>query len=477
MSNRFFKFILTTGILFSAGITKAQFNISGEFRSRGEYRDGYLFLRDSSRSPNLDIIGRARLAFDYSYEKFSTRFSIQQAFTYGQNYYSSDTISKNTVNLFEAWFKYNFNGSFGLKLGRTEVVYDDERLFGASNWSMWGATHDILIAQWDPTDHKIKGDFGFAVNNIAPASPFLNSYNMRNNYKYLSYLYLNKKLLKNKLNVSVLAAVDAFQKYGLTITKIKNDTQYIYNEYDSIIGYLPVITKTTSLQEFPDILYARATVGAGLWLNLKKWSFMLNAYYQGGHVRDGRKLNANFYAFWVGYQVVKPLKLMAGYEHLSGNNFSDTTLMKTQVSGFSTLYGTSHRAYGYMDMFTSVVKDNMGMGLNDLFGRVTLSFSDKMSLEASCRWFSLPYAYLRVNNPKKGALPYQEVKKSLGTEMDLMYIYKPVPNLELNAAYCFFLPTATMEAYNDLKPGTAKFAQYAYLMITYKPNFFSSAKN
>jgi hypothetical protein len=33
-----------------------------------------------------------------------------------------------------------------------------------------------------------------------------------------------------------------------------------------------------------------------------------------------------------------------------------------------------------------------------------------------------------------------------------------------------------MERYNGLKPGTSKWAQYAYVMLTWKPTFFSSDK-
>ena len=173
--------------------------------------------------------------------------------------------------------------------------------------------------------------------------------------------------------------------------------------------------------------------------NLKKWNFFLTGYYQGGHYKDGRKINSNFYAAYVSYQVLKPLKLLVGYDHLSGNDFSDTTEFKTTVRGFSTLYGTSHRGYGYMDLFTVVAKDNLSGGLNDLYARATFTFfKDKMSLEGTYRWFSLPHNYLYVANPKKGTPPYQEVDKSLGSEIDLMYVYKPIPNLELNAAYCFY---------------------------------------
>ena len=38
-------------------------------------------------------------------------------------------------------------------------------------------------------------------------------------------------------------------------------------------------------------------------------------------------------------------------------------------------------------------------------------------------------------------------------------------------------PTSTMEKLNSLTPGKSKWAQYAYLMLTYKPNFFNSDKH
>jgi hypothetical protein len=303
---------------------------------------------------------------------------------------------------------------------------------------------------------------------------------VRNNYKYLAYLYLNKKFFGNKLSVSVLGVMDGFQKASITTNKTttRYDTLYVHDVNDSIIGttILPVVTTKSTTEDFPTTVYVRGTFGAGAWLNLKKWSFFLNGYYQFGHIKDGRKLNSNFYAAYIAYQVVKPLRLLVGYEHLSGNNFSDTTRFKSEVRGFSTLYGTSHRGYGYMDMFTVLVRDNLSPGLNDLYGRATVGFTDKMSLEVTYRWFSLPYGYLYSKPAKPGQLPYREVKKSLGSEVDLMFVYKPIPNLELNAAYCFFLPTETMELYDGLKAGTSRWAQYAYIMITYKPNFFSTEK-
>ena len=472
----FFSFI----VFICADNLKAQFSISGEFRMRGEYREGYMSLRDSSKTPYADILGRARLVFDFNSEKIMTRFSLNDAWVYGQNNYSSDTISKNTVNIFEAFLKYNFTKSFALKVGRSELVYDDERFLGASNWSMWGATHDIVLSQWETPGAKYKGDFGFAVNNIAPTSPYLSSYLLKN-YKYMGFLWEQKKFFRDKFIISFLGLVDAFQKPGLTsVTKtITYDTLMVKDTTGNVIGY--TVTKdsvsTSKTTDYPSQLYARATAGLNFLVNLKKWSFFLTGYYQWGHYKDGRKINSHFYSAWVSYQVIKALKLQIGFDHLSGNNFSKTTTLKTTVKGFSTLYGTAHRAYGYMDLFNTLVKDNLSTGLNDLYLRGTVSLDEKTSVEGTWRWFSIPYGYLsRIPAPNSRELPYMSVDKSLGHELDVMFVYKPLANLELNAAYCLFLPTSSMELMSNIASGKSKFANYAYLMITYKPNFFISGK-
>jgi len=475
-------FIIATSFIFFLSMNlKAQFNVSGEFRMRGEFRDGYSTLRDSSKTPYADILGRARLFVDYKTDKITTRFSLQDAWVFGQNNFSSDTISKNTVNMFEAWLKYNFTKNLGVKVGRVELSYDDQRFLGRNDWSMWGSIHDLVMVQWDAQKANNKADLGFAINNNAPANPkipFLNSYTL-NNYKYMGYLWEQKKLFKEKLTLSLLAFIDSYQKNSETSTTSKTtyDTLLIRNSHDSIIGTTiqKNVTKITNTTDFPTVLYAKATVGLDAFLNLKKWNFFLSGYYEGGHVKDGRKLSAWFYAAYASFQVVKPLNLMIGYDHLGGNDFSDITGQKTKVTGFSTPYGTAHRLYGYMDLWNSYVKDYSTAGLNDLYARATVSFNENHSIEATYRWFSLDKGFLNIKDTKNN-LPYTKVDKSLGSEVDLMYVYKVLPNLDLNLAYCFFLQTKTMELQRGLKEGTSKFAQYAYIMLTYKPNFFTSEK-
>lgn len=459
-----------------AGTATAQFIISGEFRPRAEYRDGYLKLGDSSMAGYATILGRSRLIFDYNSEKIQTRFSVQHTFVFGENPYSSDTITKNTVNIFEGWFRYNFTKNFAVRIGRMGLTYDDMRIFGLSNWKQWGATHDLVNLEWKAPEANYVGDYGFAINNTAPASSYLGDYTLKN-YKYMSYLYNQKKFFKDKLTVSLLGVMDAYQRYKTTAQPKKTDTTWVMNNNDTVGSFTTIVPATTIVETNKLLIYARGTVGATVAFNWNNLNVFANGYYQTGHYKDGRKLSAHFLGGWVSYRVIKPLTLMVGYEQLSGNNASDTTVLKNNVHGFATLFGTNHSFYGYMDMYqTYLGQDALHNGLNDLYGRATVKFSEKTSLEATYRWFSLPYGYLPYKVTKKPDLPYQSVKTDLGSEVDLMFLYKPIPNLELNAAYCLYLKTNTREILDGLKTGKGRLAQYAYLMITYKPNFFSSEK-
>jgi hypothetical protein len=82
----------------------------------------------------------------------------------------------------------------------------------------------------------------------------------------------------------------------------------------------------------------------------------------------------------------------------------------------------------------------------------------------------MPYGYLTV----KGKV--QSVSTSLGSELDLMFVYKPITNLELNAACCYYFKNTTRELVDGLVAGKGRNGEFAYVMITYKPNFFTSEK-
>jgi len=458
------KLLLLAVFLLLAATSSAQFTISGEFRPRAEYRDGYTRLRDSTQTGYFDILGRTRLIFDYKSEQFTTRFSIQHAYVFGENnLFNSDTIRNNTVNIFEAWFKYDFTKGFAIRVGRTALSYDDQRLIGYNNWRPQGSAHDIVGLQWNCPKSTYQGDFSFAVNNAAPAGAFLSNYSLKN-YKYMTYLWNQMSFFKDMLKVSLMGVVDAYQLP--TQYKSVTQTTYVFNGTDTV-GFF----NTTSLVPVtdPNQVYARYTVGGNAWFNWKKLSVWAGGYYQGGHIQDGREVSATMWGVNAYYQIVKPFRLGAGYERMSGtdNNPDRKAEVAKKVNSFNTLYGTAHQLYGYMDMFNTMLYSVPNYpGLNQIYARGTVNFSKVTSLEATWRYFSFSQEYLPDGT---------KVGKNLGSELDLMFIYKPLPNFELNAAYCYFFPTSAMEKLNGLK-SSVKGSQYAYIQITYKPKFFSTEK-
>ncbi len=464
-----YKLIFLTAFLMLLGTSSmAQFTVSGEFRPRAEYRDGYTKLRDSTQTAYGDILGRERIIFDYNNEKFTTRFSLQHAFVFGENnFYNSDTIRNNTVNIFEAWFKYNFLSSFSFRVGRITLSYDDQRVIGYNNWRPQGSAHDMVGFQWGVVKAAYQGDFGFAINNADPAGAFLSNYNMKN-YKYMSYLWNQKTFFKEMLKISVMGIIDAYQLPTQYQTVTSSQTLWVINGKDTV-GHTTLTTKSQVPVTGPNQLYARFTLGGNVWFNWKNLGIWAGGYYQGGHIQDGRQVSANMYGINASYQIVKPFRLMAGYEHLSGtdNNPDKKSDVAKKVTSFNVLYGTNHQLYGYMDLFNSMLTTTPNYpGLNQIYARGTVNFSKVTSLEATWRYFSFGKEYLTDGT---------KVNKNLGSELDFMFLYKPLPNVELNAAYCYFFPTSTMELFNGLK-SSVKGSQYAYLMITYKPKFFTTEK-
>ncbi|MCX6286882.1 MAG: alginate export family protein [Bacteroidetes bacterium] len=447
----------------------AQFTVSGEFRPRAEYRDGYTKLRDSTQTAYGDILGRARIIFDYKNEKFTTRFSLQHAFVFGENNcFNSDTIRNNTVNIFEAWFKYNFLANFSVRVGRIAISYDDQRLIGYNNWRPQGSAHDMVGFQWGAEKAAYQGDFGFAINNTSPAGAFISNYNMKN-YKYMSYLWNQKSFFRNMLKISVMGLIDAYQLPTQYQKVTSTQILWVINGQDTI-GHTTLTTTSQVPITNPNQVYARFTLGGNVWFNWKNLSIWAGGYFQGGNIQDGREVVANMYGVNAAYQIVKPFRLMAGYEHLSGtdNNPANKAEVAKKVNSFNVLYGTNHQLYGYMDLFNSMLTTSPNYpGLNQIYARGTVNFSKVTSLEATWRYFSFGKEYLTDGT---------KVSRNLGSELDLMFLYKPLPNVELNAAYCYFFPTSAMELYNGLK-SSVKGSQYVYLMITYKPKFFSTEKN
>ncbi|NVN93852.1 MAG: alginate export family protein [Bacteroidetes bacterium] len=418
-------------LVFSFQITSAQFAINGELRTKTMLLDGYKQLLSGSQNPYGLIVQRSRLLFDYKKDNMTFGFSVQDIRNWGQD---ATSTSNNNIGVFEAWAKYNFNENFAIKFGRQQIKYDDERLLSISNWSDQGIVHDLAVFQYDNKAKTLKADLGLAMNNNAGSALFLSDYTVKN-YKYLSYLWLNKPFVNNKLDVSLVSILDVNQK--------------------------PTDANT---------LNSRFTIGPNINYNIGKLKIGGVFYYQGGKLADGKTVKANFYSAKLNYKITKGIELAVAYDHYSGTDFKDTTIAKTESTTFDKLYGTGHTFLGYMDYFTGNSSDiTKGAGVNDLYIRAIFDFKEKHNIEATYHLYNLDKAYVLVSS-KASYL----IDKNLGSEIDFIYTYKYNKVMNLSLGYCTMLPNESMEYLSKINKGESKFAQFAYLMITLKPNFFTS---
>ena len=68
--------------------------------------------------------------------------------------------------------------------------------------------------------------------------------------------------------------------------------------------------------------------------------------------------------------------------------------------------------------------------------------------------------------------PTELATKGLGSELDLTLQWKIMKEATLQAGYSFMLPTETLEKNKKVYGKDTRFPQFAYVMITVKPDLF-----
>jgi hypothetical protein len=415
---------LVIGIVFTSS---AQLSVSCNFRNRGEFRYGQGELPDPSKRPALFINQRARLMLDYNNPKYLLNITIQDARVWGDTEPKHDNGSP---DLFEAWIKYYFTKKLSVKFGRQRLIYDDQRLLSETDWNNKGSSHDLAVIQYENNDRLLSCHLGLGLNNLNE-DKFLSDYNL-NYYKYLSYLWLHKKL-SDKLNISLVDILDANQKPA-----------------------------------FKNIIYVRNTAGTNVNFEQGRISAGASLYIQHGNISTGEKVLSNFYAAKFSWDIFRNTSLILGYDHYSGTDLSDSIKIKTKTNSFSKLYGSNHRFLGYMDYFgKDIASENNGAGINNINIRVENTVTRNIKSQITWHWFALDKKYLSATN---------KVDKYLGFEIDLMLTYKAGNDISLKAGYSFMLPNESLEIIDEIEEGKSSFAQFGWLQVQFTPTFYSKTK-
>jgi hypothetical protein len=507
LNQRTLALILLFSSCFFTKTATAQLSLTGQIRTRGELRDGYGTLELSGGKPAAQIAQRTRLTFNYKSSRIIFQTSIQDVRLWGQDASTITPADGSKLAIHEAWaelilsnkkdntFKVSPFDYFGIKIGRQELVYDDERLLGASDWLTQARRHDAIVfkllqsgwqvdlgaafnqntdainyngtyytpANVPATVKDSKGNLvntptgyiplinaaGISAKNGSPAflnPPGTNALNQ--NYKALQYLYAARKFGKTK--ISGLFVADEFGKYILDSVKntAGTDVGYVYGKHFNQSG---VNTRYTT----------------GLLINpvfgdKNQWALNGGYYYQGGYDKDGLKLSAYTYTISVAYKATH-LGYTVGLDVLSGNDAFSTS---TTNHRFDPLYGTPHKFWGYMDYFYAASGSPTG-GLTDPYLKVKYtSANSRLTTELAGHYFLL-------ENSQKD-LAGVSVSKHLGTELDLTAGYKLNPFTTVDVGLSYMAATSSMEYAKNITPSTANLKPvWAFLQINIKPEFLN----
>jgi len=491
-------------ILFGAK-GNAQVIVGGELRTRTEFRDGDGTLETKGNTPAFFTSQRSRITFDFKGEHVLFHTALQDVRLWGQDASTINNADGNKLSLHEAWaeivlanrndsmFRHSAVDYFAIRIGRQEILYDDQRLLGNLDWLQQARRHDAAVFKF--LNNGWQTDLGIAFNqntdafnyngtyytpanlapyvkdskgNLVPTPPgFIplvnaqgissksgtpatvgqaSSNGLYQDYKALQYVYGSKTF--NKTKISALFLADYFGKY--INDSVKNiagtDTGYIYGKNFNQKGVNCRLTGGLLVNSFLD--------------PERKFIVTGGFYYQGGRDKDGLKLSAFTSTFSISYTRDGFLYAL-GWDYLSGNNsFSSSTTNHR----FDPLYGTPHKFWGFMDYFYVGTGSPTG-GLNDPYAKIRYE-ADK---ERFC--VEVDYHYFRLGSDQKD-IQGEAIRKYLGSEVDLVTSYALNKITALEYGFSVMAATHSMEYAKNITPGTVNLTNvWSYLMITIKPEF------
>lgn len=415
--------------------TKAQLSVNGQLRTRTEFRNGQGAPLSKGLKPAMFTSQRSRLNLLFNSYRLKMNVTLQDVRVWGQDaslINRTTTADNNGVMLHEAWAEILLTDtalkqkSLNLKIGRQELVYDDQRLLGNLDWLQQGRRHDAAVLKFEQNNWMVHLGGGFNQNkeksagtiyDNTPAGNYTASTNGAPMYKSMEFLYAGRKIGKGKL--SFLFFSDQFNPYRM----------------DSV-GSGVAKTFTTGT-------WTRATTGLFFTNSFGKLDITASAYHQFGKNGAGNKINGQLYSL-SGFYTPRKLGIGAG---------ADITTAR-----FDPLYGTPHKFWGLMDYFY-VASPFGNHGLADYYIKTKLKTSDRLLIAADFHYFT---AISGISG----------FSKTYGQEIDLVGSYNLTKEISFEAGYSHFFSTAALSSPTVKNiPNAKNQADWAYLMINIRPSF------
>lgn len=441
-----------TLLIFGQNVANAQLTATGQIRTRTEARGGQGTLLQDGKKGTLFTSQRTRLNVGFTGYRYKIYTSLQDVRVWGQDASTINRTSTEATNgllLHEAWGEIMLLDTlssiqnFSLKAGRQEIAYDDQKVLGSLDWLQQARRHDAIVLKF--ANKGWIADLGVAFNQrkelqtgttyeawIGPATTIYpaGTNAIGHAYKSFQYAYVGKKFFFGDL--SFLFFKDDFQKF----------------------------TGTATAPAFTDGVNSRTTTGFYYNVNpTRKINLNGSVYYQGGHDKTGKTIDAKLASLTATYQVGRKLNFGAGADYLSGN---DGTKGAGQNNQFDPLYGTPHKFWGSMDFF--YVASPFGTnGLLNYYAKAKYAASDKLNL------------FLDVHGFQTAAKIAGEKDQYLGTEIDFKGNYKFTKLINMEFGYSVMGAKDTFAGLKGVVNPKLT-AQWAYFMLNITPNFLNTKK-
>lgn len=491
--------------LLASWAVQAQLTVTGQVRTRTEYRDGLGTLRPTAYKPAFFTSQRSRIIMNYKWSRVTFQASLQDVRVWGQDASSISNADGSRLGLHEAWadvvllnkkdssFKHSPVDLLSVKIGRQELLYDDSRLLGNLDWLQQARRHDAIVFKLAQSGWQVDLGASFSQNtdafnyngtfytpanvpsyikdskgNLVPTPagliPIINTSGLsakagslslvnppstngiNQQYKALQFLYAAKSF--NRFRLTALFLTDQFSKYKLDSVQTMggSDPAYVYGRRYNQAGvntrFTTGVLTTTQLDK------------------KKSLSLTAGAYYQGGKDKEGLSMAAYTSTLALTY-APKKWSYTIGWDYVSGN---DAFKLSSTNHRFDPLYGTPHKFWGYMDYFYVGTGSPAG-GLSDPYVKLKYTSTSKRFTAA------LDYHYFLLAKDQKDNAG-NAIDKYLGSEFDFIGTYglNKITNLELGISY--MAATESMTYAKNVTPGTVKLnAGWVYLQVNIRPEF------
>lgn len=380
-------------------LAEPELDFGGQIRFRGEYDD---------RDFNPSIVAlkyselRTRVHLNAEINRNVTAFvQLQDSRLLGED--SSGVLNnKANVDIHQAYIQINrlWHDGVGLKVGRFEVNFANQRVFGSVDWSRVGRAWDGAVLWYDQRDFRLSG-------------------------YWLKRLELNDTLDNRDFDITGLHA--QFKDINLEL--------FGFYEYDADeLNEEGETTRHNRLNRFNIGFYytdARDDV-----------DYDVTAVYQTGDQSDPTALDpddidisALMMAGEIGYTFDarrNNLRLSAGFDYTSG----DDTPNNRSNSAYDNLYYTGHKFRGYMDYFVG----SPAHGLLDLVFRAAFDPDPLWTIKGDVHFFKATAEYEDFTGDET---------KDIGSELDITAVTTSVPGVLLTGGASILLPSESFAGYND----------------------------